>query len=277
MKPMGRLSASALCSLGVLAAAALDAATGSRLLMAPLYAVPVGFGAWALGRGAGFALAALSTAAARVVAAASGPAPAGAAEIAWNTAAQMALFLAVALLTAGLRERARGARALERKDPLTGLANLEAFRERAALEIERSRRWQRPLTLASVELDHLVALSAEFGRKAGDEALRTVAASFRSAFRSTDLPARVGPARLVLLLPETDRRGARVVLEKAVDLVRRDLDRGGWPVAAIACSVTSWGLVEVDELLRRAEELLKEVRADTHRTVRSVELGSAPS
>lgn len=277
MMPIGRPAVLALCVLGILAAASLDFATAGRFLMAPLYAVPVGCAAWTAGRAAGLALAGLSIAAGQAAAALGGAGSPGPAAAAWNVGGQLALLAAVALLAAALRDRTDGSRSLERKDPLTGLANLEAFRERAALEVERSRRWQRPLTLAYLELDDFDALSSEFGREAGAEALRTVAVSFRSAFRSTDLPARIGPAQFVLLLPETDRRGARVVLEKAVSLVRRDLDRGGWPVAACACSVTSSGYVEVAALLRRAADLMKEVKADAHRAVRDVEVGTPPA
>ena len=272
MKPIGRPVVLALCALGVIAAASLDFMTSGRILMAPLYAVPAGCAAWAAGRRAGLAFAVLGTAAGRAAAVLGGAGTPGPIATVWDTGAQLALLVAVALLAAALRDRTDGSRSLERRDPLTGLANLEAFRERAALEVERSRRWNRPLTLACLELDDIEALAAEFGREAAAEALRTVAVSLRSAFRSTDLPARIGSARFVLLLPETDRRGARVVLEKAVSLVRRDLARGGWPVEACACSVTSSGFVEVAALLRRAGALMEEVKADAHRAVRDADV-----
>ena len=257
---VGRPAVLLLGALGVAAVGALDLATGDRLAVFPLHLVPVSFVSWRLGRRAGAGLALLSAAACL----AASPLPrmelAGMLTWAWNLGAQAAVFLVVSLLVAALRERLEREWTLVRNDPLTGLANLHAFRERAVLEVERSRRWRRPLTVAHVELEDFRALNEEFGHDVGDEILRTVAVSLRSAIRSTDLVARIGADDFVLLLPETDRRGAQVILEKSLHRLQQDMARGGWPVTASLGPITSIEASDGEALLRQADQLLAQVK-----------------
>jgi diguanylate cyclase (GGDEF)-like protein len=257
---VGRPAVLLLGALGVAAVGALDLATGTGLSVSPLHLAPVSFVSWRLGRREGTAFALLSTAACLAAA----PLPrlelAGILAGAWNLGAQAGVFLVVSLLVAGLRERLEREWTLVRNDDLTGLANLHAFRERAILEVERSRRWRRPLTIAHVELEDFRALNEEFGHDVGDEILRTVAVSLRSAVRSTDLAARVGGDDFVLLLPETDRRGAQVILEKCLHRLQQDMARGGWPVTVSLGSISSIEAVDGESLSRQADQLLAQVK-----------------
>lgn len=245
--------------LGVAAAGALDFATGVGLQVIPLYFVPVSFVSWRLGRRSGFAFGVLSAAVVQASNALGGLDREGALVQTWNSCMGLAAFLAVAFLVSALRERRAREHELERSDPLTGLANGNAFRERAALEVARTRRWHRPLTLAYLGLDNLDALNAEFGQAVGDEVLRTVAVTLRSAIRSTDLAARIEGDRFTLLFPETDKPGARMVLEKVLGRLHQDLIRAGWPVTASVGSVTTIEATSTESLLRQADRVLYEV------------------
>lgn len=245
---------------GVAAAVLLDLATGVRFGVFPLHFAPVGFVAWRLGRGAGAAVASLAAAAWLAASHAAGADRDGALALAWNAGMQLAALLAVAWLAAALREGREREGELARTDPGTGLANRAAFRERAALEVERARRWGRPLTLALLELDDFRAVRDGLGGREADEMVRTAAVSLRSSLRSTDLAARIGEDLFALLLPETDRNGARVVLERNLERLRQDMSRGGWPVTVSVGSVTSTDAVDGEALLRQADQVLFEVR-----------------
>jgi diguanylate cyclase (GGDEF)-like protein/putative nucleotidyltransferase with HDIG domain len=97
-------------------------------------------------------------------------------------------------------ERARG----PRLDPATGALSARAFRGRLSEEVERARRYQRPLAVAVVTIDDFTEIELRHGFKAGDELLSVVARRLGDATRSHDLLGRTGYAEFALLLPETD-------------------------------------------------------------------------
>jgi diguanylate cyclase (GGDEF)-like protein len=244
----------------VAAVGALDFATGVEARIFPLYFLPVSFVSWRLGRGAGVAIAVLSAFTWQASNFLAGMDRAGWLVLAWNTAVQLLAFLVVALLIAELKGKLENELALSRTDSLTGIANGLAFRERAILEVERSRRWGRPLTLAFVDLDDFKAVNDTRGHGEGDEVLRVAAASLGSALRSTDLLARIGGDEFVILLPETDETGARVVLDAARSRLRQEMQRGGWPVTASIGWVTAVEPVDADSLIRQADAAMYEVK-----------------
>jgi diguanylate cyclase (GGDEF)-like protein len=244
---------------GVLVVGALDFATGFLLRVDSLYFPPVGLVAWRLGRRAGFALAAVAAATSCGARWLTGLEAGEAFVLAWNTFALLAGCLLVALLAAAQRERLERDRTLSRVDSLTGLPNSEAFRERATLEAERSRRWRRPVSLSFMSLQDYGALVHEFGPAVGDEVLRTAAVSLRSSIRSTDLAARVAGGEFALLLPETNRNGAATVLERVRDRLGQDMRRCGWPVTASFGPVTSAEATAGDGTDHDADRLMREL------------------
>ncbi|MFH1035273.1 MAG: diguanylate cyclase [Pseudomonadota bacterium] len=89
-------------------------------------------------------------------------------------------------------------------DDLTGLANRRSFRELAEAEINRCRRYGRPLCLAVLDLDQFKRINDRLGHQVGDEVLQAVARIGRQQIRQSDLLARLGGDEMALLLPETD-------------------------------------------------------------------------
>lgn len=257
---LGRRSVFVLGILAVGTIGVVDWATGVQVRVFPLYFVPVAVVCWKVGRRAGVAFAVLSALAWQVANLVAGMDRAGVFVLAWNTAVQLVSFLVVALLMAELHDRLEREQALSRTDPLTGLANGAALRERAALEVDRARRWRRSLTLAYVDLDNFKAVNDSAGHAAGDEVLRAAAEALRSALRSTDLAARVGGDEFVLLLPETDQPGARTVLDGAGKRLEEQMRRGGWPVTASIGAVTTDDPRDAEALLREADSLMYEVK-----------------
>jgi diguanylate cyclase (GGDEF)-like protein len=105
-------------------------------------------------------------------------------------------------------------RELAQTDPLTGLANLRAFRTRLGEEVKRARRYRTPLTCVMADMDNLKPVNDELGHAAGDRAIAAVAAVVRAQLRETDFGARYGGDEFVLLLPHTDRDEGRVLAER---------------------------------------------------------------
>ena len=99
-------------------------------------------------------------------------------------------------------------------DALTGLANRGYILAAVEREIDRATRYRRGFCLLMADLDGLKELNDRYGHRTGDRALATVAAVIRDNVRRIDTPARLGGDEFVVLLPETDREGARVVADK---------------------------------------------------------------
>ena len=101
-------------------------------------------------------------------------------------------------------ERDRGVRV----DGVTGALSARAFRGRLSVEVERARRYQRPLSVVVITIDDFASLELRHGFKAGDELLTTVATRLSEGTRSHDLVGRTGQAEFGLLLPDTDADSA---------------------------------------------------------------------
>jgi two-component system cell cycle response regulator len=111
----------------------------------------------------------------------------------------------MARIRAGLRIVALQKQLLElsQTDPLTSLRNRRAFDERLSDAFEHSRRYERPLSLAIVDVDHFKAINDTHGHDAGDKVLRAVARIIGGGSRQSDFVARVGGEEFAVLLPET--------------------------------------------------------------------------
>lgn len=90
-----------------------------------------------------------------------------------------------------------------RVDALTQLLNRRAWDESAAMEHERSTRYDRPYSVLMIDIDQFKALNDSQGHQAGDDCLRKVAACIASTCRGTDLVGRYGGEEFVVLAPET--------------------------------------------------------------------------
>ncbi|HVO52255.1 MAG TPA: GGDEF domain-containing protein [Thermoanaerobaculia bacterium] len=99
-------------------------------------------------------------------------------------------------------------------DPLTGLLNRSAFRERARSELARAERTGRCLSLAMLDIDHFKAFNDAHGHPAGDAALSAVAGAISRTIRAIDLAGRYGGEEFVLLLVEADAVAAVRALER---------------------------------------------------------------
>jgi diguanylate cyclase (GGDEF)-like protein len=120
-----------------------------------------------------------------------------------------------------------------RSDPLTGLLNRPSFDELLELEVERSRRTGRPLSVLFGDLDHFAHVNEGQGHEAADAALERVARDVCKWKRRIDRAARIGGDEFALLLPETDERGAYILAERLRRATHRSF--GDAPVPVTIC------------------------------------------
>ncbi|MFG1654978.1 diguanylate cyclase [Micromonospora chersina] len=112
------------------------------------------------------------------------------------------------------------AQRLSLTDPLTGLWNYRYLRESIRREVERANRFGRMLSVLALDLDRFKDVNDTWGHAAGDAVLVEFARRVRGEIREVDLAFRQGGEEFVVLLPETDARGATIVAERLGSVVR---------------------------------------------------------
>jgi diguanylate cyclase (GGDEF)-like protein len=106
-------------------------------------------------------------------------------------------------------------------DRLTGVANRQSLLAALFAETERAARYERPLSVAFVDIDHFKAVNDTYGHGAGDVVLRGVAQAISANLRASDMIGRYGGEEFMLILTETGVEEGAVLTEKLRTLVQR--------------------------------------------------------
>ena len=150
-------------------------------------------------------------------------------------------------------------------DPVTGLFNRHKLNEFLDLEVERARRYGRPLSLIMLDLDDMKKINDTFGHPVGDEALRRVAQAIRSQVRRVDLPTRYGGDEFMIVLPEASSGEAQAIWNR-IEVEIRGASFDGVRLSASA-GVTEWqpGFATVEEFVRAVDQsLYRDKRGESH-------------
>ena len=151
-------------------------------------------------------------------------------------------------------------------DRLTGVANRQALLALLFAEVERASRYERPLCVAFVDIDHFKAVNDSYGHEAGDVVLRGVAQTIAENLRASDLIGRYGGEEFMLILTETSVDEGAALSEKLRTLV----EKTRYPVPGYAdLSVTiSIGIaggtgkqVRMEHLVRDADAAMYSAKA----------------
>lgn len=109
--------------------------------------------------------------------------------------------------------------ALARTDPLTQLLNRRALLAQLAIEVERVRRYNAPLSVLMIDVDDFKSVNDTYGHLAGDQVLGELAQLLARVARSVDTVARYGGDEFVIAVPETDETGALAFAERLRDRI----------------------------------------------------------
>lgn len=106
-------------------------------------------------------------------------------------------------------------RVLSYVDGLTKIHNRRSFDEAIRREFQQARRDGTELSVILCDIDHFKSYNDTYGHQLGDDALIKVAHTIKSSpQRPSDLAARYGGEEFIILLPQTDAKGAQFVAEK---------------------------------------------------------------
>jgi diguanylate cyclase (GGDEF)-like protein len=111
-------------------------------------------------------------------------------------------------------------RQMSEEDPLTGIANRRRFEEALGRSWRRGARREQPMALLMLDIDFFKGVNDHHGHSYGDECLVAIARLMREhARRPDDIVARLGGEEFVLLLPDTESRGAASIARRMQESV----------------------------------------------------------
>ncbi len=105
-------------------------------------------------------------------------------------------------------------------DFLTSALSRRHFLDVAEQEFSRSQRYNLPLMVMMMDLDHFKQINDQHGHDAGDAVLREFVQTVRDVLRESDVIGRLGGEEFAVLLPSTTRDGGQALAERVVELVR---------------------------------------------------------
>lgn len=99
-------------------------------------------------------------------------------------------------------------------DGLTGLYNRRYFKELINLEFSRVKRNDSCFSVLMIDVDNFKMYNDTKGHPAGDELLKKAAQVFKNSLREVDLVCRYGGEEFIIMLSQTDKKGAQLVAER---------------------------------------------------------------
>jgi len=269
IRGQGQAAILAIGLASILVVGILDYLTGSQIPLTIVYLLPIFFVAWQAGEGAGLLLALSGTATWSAASHYTGALLPSLLAMLWQLLSMAAIAVAVAVLAARLHKARSRTQALSLVDFLTGALNSRAFYNILENEHRKSSRYERPLTLVYIGLDHFKRINDRFGHTTGDTVLLKVARTMMKGLRATDRVARLGGDEFIVLLPETDREAARNVVPKICDRLAAEMEDNGWPIT-LSVSVITFLRVppSAREMITMAEKLMRVVKKGGRNAVR---------
>ena len=105
-------------------------------------------------------------------------------------------------------------------DELTGVANRRHIFELLKQECERAKRYQLPLCVVAIDLDHFKRINDQYGHAVGDSVLREFASASKQILRQTDHIGRIGGEEFLICLPHTELNEAQRIIQRLQDAMQ---------------------------------------------------------
>ncbi len=157
------------------------------------------------------------------------------------------------------------------RDPLTGVNNRSAMNAAMVRETELARRHKTPLSVIMMDIDFFKQVNDRYGHLAGDFVLRSVADAVSNCTRCSDIIFRSGGEEFLIVLSNTDQKGAMHLAERIrKTLAGHDYHYGDHHILVTA----SFGVAcfregeNSDALLEKADRALYDAKADGRNCVR---------
>lgn len=141
-------------------------------------------------------------------------------------------------------------------DPVTGAGTYSQLKASLDAELARSRRYGRAASCLMVGFEDYAGLRYKLGREGCDAYVTRLFQAVLGCLRAADRLFRVDSDEFIVLLPETDLPGARLVGQRILDVMKDVVIDG--PHGRIGVSSRCGGAVFPAEPIRTSEDLLRE-------------------
>ena len=137
-------------------------------------------------------------------------------------------------------------------DGLTGVYNHRYLHEVLDRELTRARRYPQSLSLAMIDVDNFKKYNDTHGHMVGDELLKSLTNLLVHSIRNLDMVFRYGGEEFVVMMVETDKKGATLAAERILNLVHLSLP------TTISVGVSEYpnDAKEKDDLISKADQAM---------------------
>jgi two-component system cell cycle response regulator len=153
---------------------------------------------------------------------------------------------------------------LSNTDPLTGLYNRRRFEEVLESEFAKSMRYQLPLSLMMIDIDHFKSVNDTYGHAVGDAVLKGVANIILKSLRDVDTVCRWGGEEFLVLEPMTGKSEASLPARRILETVSAhsfaDMTNEKKTVSIGIAVIPQEGIDTPDKLIQAADRALYEAK-----------------
>ncbi|MFN8015979.1 MAG: sensor domain-containing diguanylate cyclase [Acidimicrobiia bacterium] len=182
--------------------------------------------------------------------------------------------VAIALVIMLVRQREKRIRLQDVSliDLLTGVFNTRGIKSHLTRLLSLSRRHKTDLSVFKIDLDNFTSFNEKYGHNVGDDILRSVSNQIHSRLRTEDIVGRSGGGEFIVVLPNTDVKGASIVAERIRRGVEEDVRSTLREEARITVSIGIASAKEDDSpetITERSEQALKDSKSQGKNKVTS--------
>ncbi|PJZ76446.1 GGDEF domain-containing protein [Leptospira neocaledonica] len=166
------------------------------------------------------------------------------------------------LLQLQLEESNKNLKELSHKDSLTGLFNRRHLMESLSTLLAASKRYDFPLSVLLLDLDHFKKANDSLGHQVGDKLLATIGRSLSGLVRDCDVAARYGGEEFCVVLSNTNIEGAKFVAERIRARIETEtFEEIPWTITVSIGVATREGDETPEDFLKAADKKLYESKA----------------
>ncbi len=113
-------------------------------------------------------------------------------------------------------------------DELTGLKNFRYYNMRIKEEINRADRNKSKLSIILFDIDNFKKYNDIYGHTEGNKILKKIAEIIKKSIRKSDIGIRYGGDEFLIILPDTDKKGAFILANKIKEKIKKC--KGRYPI-----------------------------------------------
>lgn len=164
---------------------------------------------------------------------------------------------------------------LAMKDQLTGCHNRHSLVEYAPKVLADADRYNYPLSIMILDLDHFKHINDEYGHTVGDNVLADIGKQLRTSCRQGDFVCRLGGEEFIVILPHCDCDSATLKAEELRSHIEKSSPGGIHVTASIGvASLEKRHMNDFDRLYKEADEAVYHSKKDGRNKVSQTKLAA---